>query len=301
MPNKQLKKIKNSDRGSWLLVQAFDEVGKKKGEKQVPSKNSGYIVFKDRAVVIFYTNDLAETPPLPIQGCNDESIKCVHGLAPINRWFGNESMHRSIIQVPAIIAAYNIFMNGVDRYDQYRATNAIERKEKRVTMIIFGFLLDASILNAHAIQGIIDKTRRKSIREFRRIVAQNLVKDYMTMKEDNKRKKSLDKETVGSVRSNHILLENQNKKWARCYLCRIMCDDAVERKTIYGCSQCEKAFHVNCFAFYHHENALVDSKRPILQKTIQENDGEENHKKRRNTKITCTSNLGNARLPFPFK
>ena len=80
-----------------------------------------------------------------------------------------------------------------------------------------------------------------------------------------------------------------------------MCDDAVERKTIYGCSQCEKAFHVNCFAFYHHENALVDSKRPILQKTIQENDGEENHKKRRNTKITCTSNLGNARLPFPFK
>ena len=106
-------------------------------------------------------------------------------------------------------------------------------------------------------------------------------------------------ETVGSVRSNHILLENQNKKRARCYLCRLMCDDGVERKTMYGCSQCGKAFHVNCFAFYHHVNALGDNKRPILQKIIQLNDGEAQRTKRRN--VMCTSNLGNARIPFPFK
>lgn len=48
---------------SWFLFQEYD-----RGEVcTTVSKNVGCIVFKDQSVVTFYTNDLAYTPPLPIQ------------------------------------------------------------------------------------------------------------------------------------------------------------------------------------------------------------------------------------------
>ena len=37
-------------------------------------------------------------------------------------FMNNESLHRSIFMVPAIIVAYNMFMNSVDQMDQRRAT-----------------------------------------------------------------------------------------------------------------------------------------------------------------------------------
>ena len=151
-----IDKVQDSERGTWVLVQALDKVIKKKKEVTVASKNAGYIIFKDRVVVTFYTNDLASTPTKQLQFKNKESVMCVRGLAPMERWLGNESMHRTVVQVPAIIVAYNIFMNGVDKFDQYRSTNATERREKRVTMTIFTFLLDAAMMNAYAIQGLID-------------------------------------------------------------------------------------------------------------------------------------------------
>ena len=101
-------------------------------------------------------------------------------------------------------------------------------------------------------------------------------------------------EPVGSIVSPHMLLENQGKKSAICYLCSLMVDDGKERTSIFGCSECKRGFHVNCFALYHFEHALAQSNRPILQKLIRENDGESTRKKRRNRKITTASNLSNA-------
>ena len=46
-------------------------------------------------------------------------------------------------------------------------------------MIIFTFLLDAAILNAYAIQAIIDLQGQKNLREFKRIIAQMLVQEYL--------------------------------------------------------------------------------------------------------------------------
>ena len=87
--------------------------------------NAGYIVWKDSKVVVFYTTDLAATPTRPlIDGTDAEAIMCVNGLAALGRWTGNESMSRTTFQVPAIIVAYNTFMNSVDRMDQLRSTNA---------------------------------------------------------------------------------------------------------------------------------------------------------------------------------
>ena len=108
---------------------------------------------------------------------------------------------------------------------------------------------------------------------------------------------------VGTVftppKSPHILLENEGKKSTNCYLCSIMTTDKKKRTSIFGCSECKRGFHVNCFAFYHFEHALEKSKRPILQRIIRESDNI-NIKRRRNRITKCTSSLEEARLPFPF-
>ena len=47
--------------------------------------NAGYIVFKDRKQVLFYSNDLAGTPPKPIlSSANEEAVMCMLGWAKIN-------------------------------------------------------------------------------------------------------------------------------------------------------------------------------------------------------------------------
>lgn len=60
-------------------------------------------------------------------------------------------MHATVIEVPAIVMSYNLFMNGVDRFDQLRSSHSIARREKRVPMSVFTFLLDPSIVNAFAL------------------------------------------------------------------------------------------------------------------------------------------------------
>ena len=49
------------------------------------AERTGYIVFKDSKVVLFYSNDLVQTPPEPILLHHDErAVQCVGGLAKIS-------------------------------------------------------------------------------------------------------------------------------------------------------------------------------------------------------------------------
>ena len=83
------------------------------------AENAGYIVWKDKKIVIFYTNDLASSPSVPIlDGSEPEARSAVHGLAILSRWTGKEIFHRTLFSVPSPIVAYNMFMNSVDRMDQ---------------------------------------------------------------------------------------------------------------------------------------------------------------------------------------
>lgn len=54
-------------------------------------------------------------------------------------------MYRTVIQVRPVLVTQNIFINDVDRFNQQRSTNPIIRKERRVPMNLFKFILDASI------------------------------------------------------------------------------------------------------------------------------------------------------------
>jgi hypothetical protein len=63
-----------------------------------------------------------------------EAIQSVNGTCTIRRWTGLEVMHYSMFEVPAIVRAYNLFMNAVDRIDQIRSSCPTRRREKRVSM-----------------------------------------------------------------------------------------------------------------------------------------------------------------------
>lgn len=173
---KVVAELKDAPRGTWKLVRAYDPpmtAAEKRAahaaaranktspvivDVKTPADNAGYIMFKDSKVVIFYTNDLADTPTADVlDGDSEEAIRCCHGLATANRWCGNEVMYRTELQVPAIMAVYNKFMNAVDRMDQLRSSNPTRRREKRLPMTMFTGILDICINNAYALFRVICK------------------------------------------------------------------------------------------------------------------------------------------------
>ena len=111
-------------------------------------------MYKDKNVVTFYTNALSDTPSNNIDMGSEYAVKCVRGLESLYRWTSDQSMHRKEFRVPSLIVAYNLMMNGVDRFDQIRATDPTQRREKRVSMSIFTFSLDLSLYNSFILKKI---------------------------------------------------------------------------------------------------------------------------------------------------
>ena len=126
------------------------------------TEKAGYIVWKDKKIIIFYTNDLASSPSIPIiDGSTPEARSAVHGLAILSRWTGKEIFHRTNFLVPSPIVAYNLFMNSVDRMDQKRSALPCKRKEQRLEMSVFTYLLDLACLQAYAIYSEIETSKNK--------------------------------------------------------------------------------------------------------------------------------------------
>lgn len=97
--------LKYADGGKWKLVRAYNKVpdlaklqrahntANKKtcsiedffvAPKTLVSEDAGYVFWKDKKVVIFYSNNLASTPSSPIfDGDDQEAIFFVHGVIPI--------------------------------------------------------------------------------------------------------------------------------------------------------------------------------------------------------------------------
>jgi hypothetical protein len=190
--------MKDAPRGSWKLIRAYDKVPnldvlkrkavpeqkkKSSGERspfvaptELVAEKAGCIVWKDTQV-FFYTNNLCDTPSRAILDMdNDDAFHCVHGLAPVQRWTGSESLHCTTFMVPAIIVAYNMFMNSVDRMDQRRATNPTRRKEQRLHMSLFTFVLDLAMMQAFALHQVIDaRTNVLDFVSFKRSICESLV------------------------------------------------------------------------------------------------------------------------------
>lgn len=249
--------LKDAPRGSWCLVRAYDKIPdleklrrkhvaaeKKKPANQrtqfvapteLVAENAGYIFWKDSKLVVFYTNDLASTPSRCIlDSTSDEAVLCVRGLAPLKRWTGNESLHRTTFMVPVIIVAYNMYMNSVDRMDQKRATNPTRRKEQRLHMSLFTYFLDMAALQAYSVFQTIRPRESVSFAEFKRSLCEDLVTPYRS----HRKRPRIENEPrvieniLGSNEHSHMLIENINRADINCYFCLFR---GVKKKTIYGC------------------------------------------------------------------
>ena len=154
----------------------------------IVAEKAGYIVWKDKKIVIFYTNDLASSPSVPIlDGSEKEAQSAVHGLSILTRWTGNEIFHRTPFSVPSHIVAYNLFMNSVDWMDQKRSALPCKRKEKCLSMSVFTYLLDLSCLQAFSIYNVIRAPDKKvSLLQFKRQLCESLVEPYILERQRKK-------------------------------------------------------------------------------------------------------------------
>jgi hypothetical protein len=252
-----------------------------------PAEKCGYIVFKDSKLVLFYTNDLLENPAEPVLlGSDAQAVQCVYGMAKLSCWTGTEVLKRTDFLVAAPIVAYNMFMNGVDRMDQYRSTLATQRKEMRLQMTLFTYLLDLAISQAFALhQNMASNQRDKPISffNFKRKVCEQLVTPWITAAQRRSRtspdisqhtnERSQEgnptiEQTLGTIDETHMLVENLPRRSnlscpqdIGCFICRKM---GKELKTSYSCVQFKKGFHVNCFTAFHYRGALSTSRKALL-------------------------------------
>ena len=248
---------------------------------------------------------MESTPRELISGSSDEdAINCVHGLSRLQRWNGEEVFHRTSYLVPAIIVAYNIFMNAVDRFDQYRQTNSTVRREKRVPMSILTFLLDAAINNAYALFQKLKIDNNVNFTEFKRRIASQLAPVVI----NNVVQESPMNETVSLPTNQHMLVENNDKKRYECYLCRLLKDEKWENKegvkpskatwTYNTCLQCNKAFCLNCFNAYHNFSMLQQD-HPFYANIIKNKEvNKRDNGKLRTSIITTNTTFKNMQFNF---
>lgn len=293
-----MERVEASPRGTWELIGILERepgyIQRKRDHSKAQrsvSKNrrtifpdplmvfaehAGYIVFKDKKVVLFYTNDLRNTPAELVMKQDDHrAIECVHGLYPVKRWTGQENLHRKVFMVPAIIAAYNKGMNGVDRVDQLRATNPTRRKEMRLSMSLFTWALDLCIINAFALLREIQPASARSVtlREFKRRIAEELTKKQTAItKQTREKKRGREASTVagivGGISSEHILTPNStaySDGWLKCMLCSIR---GRQNRARWGCVACQRGFHVECFAAYHFQDVFKSSSTPSVRTAL---------------------------------
>ena len=277
---KAMSMVEKLERGSWALVRAYDKVDDldklrrehNKLQKNLPSNErkpftpptsqvadkAGYIIFKDKKIVIFYTNDLACTPSKPILlGKSEEAIKAVNGLGKLYRWTGNENMCRIEFLVPIMVVAYNKFMSGIDRIDQLIATYSYIGREIRLNYKILLYVIDLCIYNAFSLQKQLENSDKINVREFkRRVLVSMLESNEKSEEQCEKREENLGK---------HILLNFDNeqsdqvKKASKpnqklCFLCPKLHN---KRKFVCtGCFYCKVPFCLPCYSKYHNPELL---------------------------------------------
>lgn len=273
-------------RGSWELVAAIDvptgweklQDAQKRAQKKLPEHlqtsytppedcaQCGYVVFRDKLTVIFYTNDLAGTPSQRVLlGASPEAIWLCHDLAPLRRWTGEQVLHRQTFQVPAAVVAYNLFMNGVDRVDPLRSTNPIRGKEKRLSMSILTWAIDLALINAFALfQKVAGPgASRVTLREFKRRVAEKLTDVQRARMEKSHRQQPAPTEplnqVLGADDSLHTITPNSRQQSTgklTCYLCSLR---GFSKKVLFGCTGCHRGFHVAYFTAFHYRDALTST------------------------------------------
>ena len=86
-------------------------------------------------------------------------------------------MKKTRFEVPTTIVAYTTYMSGVDRADQMRMINPSQRKEKRLYMNVFTYILDLAIGNVYTLfKSQVKCADGYGISEFKRELCESLGK-----------------------------------------------------------------------------------------------------------------------------
>jgi uncharacterized CHY-type Zn-finger protein len=312
-----MKLVEEKGRGTWLLLQVFER--RTDGELFVAEK-AGYVVLMDKRPVVFYSNDLNGDPNDGFEGKDSEhAMFCVKDLAIMHRWTGTECVARTQFLVPAMIAAYNTHMNGVDRLDQSRAVAPMRRKELRVSRSIFGFIIDSCVQNAYAVSKKL-KNENRCWYDFKLELATflmlsqgqqspSLKKAGLLLKSgmnfDNlKTNKVANQDNilagVDSITSNHFLMTTIDKVPTPCIVCQV-CKPKNKKMTYrstFTCFGCKKGFHVDCFNHFHCKQ-VTDLNGSVLAKFYQRLSHPKGEGLLRLSANRCTpDSLSNIVLPF---
>lgn len=173
-------------------------------------------------------------------------------------------------------------------------------------MSILSFVLDAAIINSHALfhniskpgEGIIDPMTMK-----RRIIQQL----QMVHIEDEQTRASLSTALQGnesdiidvteSSKVQHLLLETNGSKSVYCLLRSLLLVQGRGRYTVYSCTGCERGVHVNCFTFFHNHDSLRNYRLAIYNAVLRAKAklSSTTHRSRTNKE---TSNLCTAKVIF---
>jgi len=211
-------------------------------------ENAGFVIWKDKKGVTFFTNDLTATPStLFLSGESAEAKRLVRGMLPVQRWVGDENLNRSIVQVPSTVAAYKSFMNSVDRMDQLRAASPTRRRESRVYMSLLSWIMDIAINNGLALYNELRTTDSSLEQLTMEKFKLSIIEGYVLRGHSSSRipQQIVIDITPNDVRNHlHYLLKSTGAR-PRGFVCMTLGNDV---KVLQYCSQCKRGFQTNCYS-----------------------------------------------------
>ena len=117
-------------------------------------------------------------------------------------------------------------------------------------MTIFTLILDLAVINAYALFKKIKPDENVTIREFKRLICEQLClpQQKRNSRNDRENGETITSEClsqgIGSIASKHVIVMNRKTNGrvstVNCHLCSLL---GQRRSTRYGCIACQKCFH----------------------------------------------------------
>lgn len=303
-----IKQVHDKEKGSWVLCRALIKAAND-GDSPVPAKQAGFIVLKDEMTCVFYCNNLMSTPSKQIMEPDEDAIRCVHGVVSMDGWMKTEFEDNIKNQIPAVMAAYKTLKAGINHAERIKSHGMIDSEsfdpQKNITLVLDSISHQTFLVmrtpTPSGKQPLIHTVHdlNRSIGDVFSQISKNITK---IPSQTNNQRAPEQQSSVLSRHTEHFLFESEGGRHSQCYLCKHLRADGKRSSSIYSCSACQHAFHVNCFTMFHHYNELRQDRPELFQaiRKLHTSHGR-GQGKRRDRKFKKTVTFSSAKLPFDCK
>lgn len=165
------------------------------------------------------------------------------------------------IPCPKAISDYNMYMGGVDRFDQLMQTYSIGWRSKRWWLKIFYYYIDAAIVNSyimykHNLKQTCPKTKPMSHLQFRSLLATELINNYSSRQRPGpsahgtsvRKQGRADGRVMNIERKmpgKHLPVTSTRRRCAWCSTKR------SQKRTSVQCKECKVGLCIDCFVPFH--------------------------------------------------